>query len=842
LHGTFHFWCSSTFCHYLVFKIAFYQSLLAYTTYCWRLQDDSELEFNAGTSDEDSIGDIDSGVGVEAASGSKRPARSKASNKSKKARLSPLRKRAPGESASEKSLTLAREMGSFSDAFVLICILKGCDYLEGIHGVGLSRAVDIIRSAAFNQRGNYTGYPTTKVLHQHAVRLCGVWSKADKRINVPPSFTAANVKKAHDCFIHQVVWDPQRMKRVCLNHPDRGAGGCGETHRGMPHCGELGKPADQEKFELYACGEISSITHKAVSISPAHCQPNYGHGQLNGYQDRYIPVHSGGIAEQLVAIKAKLEHPAERSRNERRDLSERTSSAKHNRVVQGVLGAYKFVSTEVEMSDHARVCKAIEFMEVRSKFMHADRLAGVGTESPMPKLQDLEDVSLPNDLSSATKELLLSYMNLFQGARVSNLDKEGLIELVEDVQKVLEQGTYIPRLKMGACDLCMSGTSRPHPTFWGSRGKDLDRSLQPPVDADWLTDNEDIGRVMPSIPLAFLHAHWTQRVEEDNDEADAFHTLERAYRLINEGSFGRIRLRVHALEVTGKHYLWVGYHSLASMRGSYKDTGDFRPENYWNMTLFEVDKINRRPVNIVSTLCECVGGMVEGGCSHAAGLCLALTSMPLFNEDGSEFAHTASTQFVKLWSGDGECTADLSIPLAKMGVKGARLNRVFGRLANGKAPRLQHWMAPPCWLVRADSPRIVDVDAETDADDTDIEIRPGERALAHLHAPLKDCETDPKYLKFLKASRAASVTKQVASHNRREREFTNPKPSKLIPGQLGVDESHGPVLAPNGVNYIYEAEATLRDRINMPDVPLSLMMAASNAIEGSAVVSGSDSE
>ena len=130
------------------------------------------------------------------------------------------------------------------------------------------------------------------------------------------------------------------------------------------------------------------------------------------------------------------------------------------------------------------------------------------------------------------------------------------------------------------------------------------------------------------------------------------------------------KFRAHFFRQSGNDHVWIGYRSLASMRGSHKDADAEAQANYWAFVCFEIDVGRRIVNNIAACLCECVAGMRE--CSHCAALCLAMVSFQLLERSRSgavrKFKIVPHTSYSKTWSGDGNCTSDLTVPVRKVPV------------------------------------------------------------------------------------------------------------------------------------------------------------------------------
>jgi exonuclease-1 len=136
-------------------------------------------------------------------------------------------------------------VGFTMDSFRHMCILSGCDYLSSVPGIGLGKALKLMR------RFNKDPYRVIKALHYETGKV--------------PQGYEANFRRADQTFLYQLVFDPRTQQQVRL-HP-------------------LPSDVDTSDFEFTG---VASSPRKAVGMARGNINP-LNHVVMDTYSPSKVP-------------------------------------------------------------------------------------------------------------------------------------------------------------------------------------------------------------------------------------------------------------------------------------------------------------------------------------------------------------------------------------------------------------------------------------------------------------------------------------------------------------------------------------------------------------------------
>ena len=304
--------------------------------------------------------------------------------------------------------------------------------------------------------------------------------------------------------------------------------------------------------------------------------------------------------------------------------------------------------------------------------------------------------------------------------------------------------------------------------------------------------------MVPCVTAVAIDVRWRTRLAEDRDSVDSESTLTRAHRLVEDvglvPKFRALRMpqgtRLSATHAAAPNQdiMWLGYRSLASLRGACKGADESKQACYWAFVCVAVNTATRTATNILACVCGCVAGFND--CAHAAALCLVLQSFPqserLASGEVARRVVVPTTQYAKAWSGEGgTCVVDLSIP---------------ARFCPYKTSTRAHDPADHGSALSA-----------IDVQPADL-VRPGTTMFQHLTTSSLDAAS-PNFLAFIRHSRAAAARQHDMQQRRAERQRAKGRGRRAAPrgvrGQLAWDEYAGESEVEEGPDYIYMPEETL---------------------------------
>ena len=666
-------------------------------------------------------------------------------------------------------LDYCRSYSCFADAYQPLVAVAGCDYNPGLHGVGIVTAARALASIGGG------GLPS-------AAEICAAVRGADETALLLQDkrnswFSEVTIQQTLDLFRHQVVWDPAAERRTCMLGNQ-----CNCDHGNMPHCGTL----EHEQAADLASGRVCSFDGQAVDIPDAGCRPNFGWCKGD---PRYVGITTTAMRSalpplpMLTTVRATRNAPASAYQ-----LSQNETAAVDS-VISQLGEGHKVPSEPVD-----RALLAHKLLDTRDRYSYPEILGSASMASfqrLLPEISTFEEaVGLPAEgrEAEATREQLFEFLRMFQGLVIpaSGFYKEDAVALVQDVRQLMKDPTnnWPPRLRMSPEDLMVGSSKGPDPNLFDKLHNKAGLLRPEAEDGEWDHDIESIGLQMCELSIAQVEAQWTTVEDIDGLAKDDRTALQRAHRLLHDAT-DMPHFRALFFKRQKDNYVWIGYRSLASLRGSHKDADADAQANYWAFVCLELNPERRIVVGICACICECVAGL--GDCSHCAALCLALVSFQLLERTRSggvrNYKVVPHTQFSKSWSGDGECNTDLTVPARLMPIVASH----YGHDAEGAGTENKVKNPKPEWILEGEALESVTTTNFDTGDSHDRLIRALRRDALHSY----------------------NHTASSSSSRRKKGGRTNRKTKVDVPGQLAYDEVLGGDNAGLEHRYTHAMDETL---------------------------------